>query len=126
MDDLQDQASTREIVEYSSQDLGSMVENIAGENGMMAWIDESNEHDPEFLFPDDSDEDEDDVVAVGEDEVEESSSSEEEESSSGSDEEQSNPIFRYRAEHGRPKRNAGSYKDGPARYDRRKLSFLVK
>ena len=66
----------------------------------------------------------------------EDSSSEEEESSSDeeSDESESDGEFiekpilknlvRRNVGRGRPKRDAGSYKDGAARYDRRKLSFL--
>ena len=75
MVDLEDQAASREIVEYSTEDLGSMVEKYVGDDAMMAWIDECNEHDPDFLFPEE-DETEEDVV--GEDEVEDSSSEEEE------------------------------------------------
>lgn len=132
MVDLEDQAASREIVEYSTEDLGSMIEKYVGDDAMMAWIDECNEHDPDFLFPEE-DEDED---VVGEGEVEDSSSEEEESSSDEeSDESESDGEFiekpilknlvRRNVGRGRPKRDAGSYKDGPARYDRRKLSFLV-
>lgn len=121
MNVLQDQASG-EIVEYSPEELGSMVERYAGDAAMMAWIDESNDHDPDFLFPEEEEE-----VEEG-DEMEESSSEEElsssdEESDTSSDESVGRGCTHRPT--GRPKRNAGSYKMGPAKYDRRKLSFLV-
>lgn len=127
MADLEDQASSREIVEYSAEDLGSMVEKYAGDKAMMAWIDESNEHDPDFLFP----EEDEDVVGEEEEEVEESSSDEESDESGDEFIEKPIPILKnlvpqhHVGRRGRPKRNTGSYKDGPAKYDRQKLSFLV-
>ena len=106
-----------DIVEYSPEEMGSMVEKYAGDAAMMAWIDESNDHDPDFLFPEED-----------EDEMEESSSEEElsssdEESDTSSDESVGRGCTHRPT--GRPKRNAGSYKMGPAKYDRRRLSFLV-
>ena len=45
---LEDESASKELVQYSDQELGSIVENIAGADGIMAWIDDANEPDPEF------------------------------------------------------------------------------
>ena len=39
---LEDESASKELVQYSDQELGSIVENIAGADGMMAWIDDAN------------------------------------------------------------------------------------
>ena len=43
--------SSRHLVRqtYSHQKLGSMVENICGQDGTDAWIDDANDPEPEFL-----------------------------------------------------------------------------
>ena len=45
------------LVEYSQQDLGSIVERIAGEDGIEAWIDDANDPEvgPEEGFPEGED-----------------------------------------------------------------------
>ena len=40
---LEDESASKELVQYSDQELGSIVENISGAYGMMAWIDNENE-----------------------------------------------------------------------------------
>ena len=45
---LEDESASKELFQYSDQYLGSIVENIAGADGMMAWIDDANDPDPEF------------------------------------------------------------------------------
>ena len=50
---LEDESDSKELVQYSDQDLGSIVENIAGADGMMAWIDDAN--DPYLVFPEEED-----------------------------------------------------------------------
>ena len=37
------------VINYSQEQLGTMIENIAGDNTRMAWIDEAN--DPQPVFP---------------------------------------------------------------------------
>ena len=37
------------VINYSQDQLGTMIENIAGDDGRMAWIDEANDH--QLLFP---------------------------------------------------------------------------
>ena len=39
VDKLHEKAAHEEMVQYSSQELGSMVEKIADDDAMMAWID---------------------------------------------------------------------------------------
>ena len=53
MKDLEEEAASKELVQYTSQELGSLVENLAGADAMMAWIDEAN--DPEEFSDDDDD-----------------------------------------------------------------------
>ena len=36
------------IVNYSQEQLGTMIENIAGDDAIMAWIDEVNDRQPVF------------------------------------------------------------------------------
>jgi len=94
MKDLQEKATSRELVQYSSEQLGSMVENIAGADAMMAWIDEANDTEPEFpeeeddeMSEDEEDEEDEEVEEVEDLDIEESEdekddNDEEEESSS--------------------------------------------
>jgi hypothetical protein len=42
------EAANEEIVNYSPQQLGTMVEKIAGDDAMMAWIDKANDAEDEF------------------------------------------------------------------------------
>ena len=37
---LEDESASKELVQYSYQELGSIVENISGAYGIMAWIDD--------------------------------------------------------------------------------------
>ena len=34
------------VINYSQEQLGTMIENIAGDDARMAWIDEANDHQP--------------------------------------------------------------------------------
>ena len=36
------------IINYSQEQLGTMIENIAGDDAIMAWIDEANDRQPVF------------------------------------------------------------------------------
>ena len=36
------------VINYSQEQLVTMIENIAGDDGRMAWIDEANGHQPVF------------------------------------------------------------------------------
>ena len=47
------EATKEEIVNYSPQQLGTIVEEIAGDDAMMAWIDKAN--DAEDQFPEEDD-----------------------------------------------------------------------
>jgi hypothetical protein len=166
-------SNTGDIVQYSPQELGTIIENLTDDNFVMAFQDEMNDPDPEF--PEDEedteegeegDEEEENSSEKEGDEEEESSSEEEEEerqngmsnywkgilhSSEEEEEEEESSSEEEEEEEekqesdseseksdgesleevvqsrrsGRSKRNAGSYKQGPARFDRRKISFLV-
>ena len=37
------------VINYSQEQLGTMIENIAGDDAIMAWIDEANDRQP--IFP---------------------------------------------------------------------------
>ena len=50
---LEDESASKELVQYSDQELGSIVENIAGADGMVEFIDNANDPDPEFLEEED-------------------------------------------------------------------------
>ena len=52
---LEDESASKELVQYSDQELGSIVENISGADGTMAWIDDANDTDPEFSEEEDGD-----------------------------------------------------------------------
>ena len=54
IENLEKEAVSDAIVDYSKQDLGSIVEELGGEDAMMAWIDDANERE---YFSDDSDSD---------------------------------------------------------------------
>ena len=54
MKDLENEAASTELVQWTSQDKGSLIEKLAGDDAMMAWIDEAN--DPEEFSDDDDDE----------------------------------------------------------------------
>ena len=100
---LQDAATSQELVEYSNEELGTIVENIAGDDAMDAWQDDANDPDPPFPEDEDSDLEDDEesesddeeesvlkrfaraVQGSSEDEEEEDSSEEEED---GSEEEE--------------------------------------
>ena len=41
--DIDKKATSKALVQYSSHDLGSLVESIAGSGAMMAWIDDAND-----------------------------------------------------------------------------------
>ena len=56
IENLEKEAVSDAIVDYSKQDLGSIVEELGGEDAMMAWIDDANERED---FSDDSDSDSD-------------------------------------------------------------------
>ena len=58
MDQLQKESESVAIVDYSRQELGPMVENICGQDGIDAWIDDANDPEPEF--PEDSNEEDED------------------------------------------------------------------
>ena len=47
------EAANEEIVNYSPQQLGTMVENIAEDYAMMAWIDKANDAEDEFTKEED-------------------------------------------------------------------------
>ena len=36
------------IIKYSQEQLGTMIENISGDDAIMAWIDEANDRQPVF------------------------------------------------------------------------------
>ena len=36
------------VINYSQEQLGTMIENIAGDDARMAWIDEANDRQPVF------------------------------------------------------------------------------
>ena len=36
------------VIKYSQEQLGTMIENIAGDDAIMAWIDEANDRQPVF------------------------------------------------------------------------------
>ena len=46
--DIEEGVRSDAIVEYTRRELGTMVENIAGDDAMMAWIDSANDPEPEF------------------------------------------------------------------------------
>ena len=41
--DLKKKATSEALVQYSSHDLGSLIESIAGSDAMMEWIDDAND-----------------------------------------------------------------------------------
>ena len=53
VEDLEGEATSDAVVEYSQQELGTIVERIMGDDARMAWIDEANEREPPL--PEDSD-----------------------------------------------------------------------
>ena len=69
MKDLQEKTTSRELVQCSYKDLGSMAKKIAGDDAMMVWINEANDPEPEVP------EEEDDKISV--DEEDEASNDEE-------------------------------------------------
>ena len=50
---LEDESASKELVQYSDQELGSIVENISGADGMMELIDNANDPYPEFTEEED-------------------------------------------------------------------------
>ena len=50
-EDLSKEAETASVavINYSQEQLGTMIENIAGDDARMAWIDEANDYQP--IFP---------------------------------------------------------------------------
>ena len=52
---LEEEAVSDAMVNYSKEDLGSMVEELGGDDAMMAWIEDANEPDDMFLSDSDSD-----------------------------------------------------------------------
>ena len=52
---LEDESASKELVQYPDQELGSIVENIAGADGMTSWIDDANDPYPEFPEEEDGD-----------------------------------------------------------------------
>ena len=49
MEQLHKESESTVIVNYSRQELGSMVEKICGQDGIDAWIGDANDSEPEFL-----------------------------------------------------------------------------
>ena len=67
MEQLQKESESVAIVDYSRQELGSIVENICGQDhGIDAWINDANDPEPEF--PEDSDDEDEDNEDDGEEE----------------------------------------------------------
>ena len=49
-EDLSNEEETESVavINYSQRQLGTMIENIAGDDARMAWIDEANDRQPVF------------------------------------------------------------------------------
>ena len=47
MSNEEDTASVA-VINYSQEQLGTMIENISGDDARMAWIDEANDRQPVF------------------------------------------------------------------------------
>ena len=45
----QEEKASVAVISYSQEQLGTMIDNIAGDDSRMAWIDEANDRQP--LFP---------------------------------------------------------------------------
>ena len=45
----EDETASVAVINYSQGQLGTMIENISGDDARMAWIDEANERQP--IFP---------------------------------------------------------------------------
>ena len=50
-EDLSNEENTASfaVINYSQENLGTMIENISGDDARMAWIDEANDH--QHVFP---------------------------------------------------------------------------
>ena len=52
-EDLSNEEDTESVtvINYSKEQLGTMIENISGDDARMAWIDEANDRQPVFPLP---------------------------------------------------------------------------
>ena len=57
---LQEDATSNKMIQYLAQELGSIVESIAGDDAMMAWQEDVNDPDTYFEEDDEEDDEEED------------------------------------------------------------------